>query len=92
MPIFIFAIIINFVRVLYSHLRKARESKPAPLCADCFYAHIQYGAKAERTISCTYGGGIRPMKLDVLYCTDYVSRNVSARARAIGFARQAAQE
>jgi len=28
------------------------------------------------------------MKLDVLYCTDYQTRNVSARSRVVGFVRE----
>jgi hypothetical protein len=44
----------------------------------------------KRAISCTYGGAARPMKLDVLYCTDYQSRNRPVRPRAIGFVREVA--
>jgi hypothetical protein len=66
-------------------IRNSRENKPAPLCADCSYAHVQYAANARRAISCTYNGGIRPMKLDVLYCTDYRDRDVPLRAGVIGF-------
>jgi hypothetical protein len=40
-------------------------------------------------ISCTFGGGVRPLKIDVLYCNDYQSRCVPARA-AIGFVRSIA--
>jgi hypothetical protein len=92
MPIFIFATLINFARALCNHLRKVRESRPRPLCADCFYAHMQYGAKAERAISCTFGGGIRPMDIDVLYCTDYVSRDLSLHPRRVGFVGQTTPE
>jgi hypothetical protein len=90
MPIFIFALVIIFARALRQHLRKTRVSKPKPLCVDCFFAHIQYGSKAERGISCTFGGGIRPIKLDVLYCTDYQTRNLPLRVRAVGFVSQIA--
>jgi hypothetical protein len=31
------------------------------------------------------GGGVRPMKLDVLYCTDYRARNAPLRPGVIGF-------
>jgi hypothetical protein len=51
---------------------------------------VQYGANARRAISCTYGGGVRPMKLDVLYCTDYQDRNLPTRTRVIGFVREIA--
>ncbi|HEX4488734.1 MAG TPA: hypothetical protein VH088_20820 [Terriglobales bacterium] len=56
-----------------------------PLCVRCFHAHVQYGAKAERAISCTFSGTLRPMKLDVMYCTDYVVRNAPVTARVVGF-------
>ena len=66
-------------------IRKRQGNKPAPLCAGCSYAHVQYAANARRAISCTYSGGVRQMKLDVLYCTDYRDRDVPLRARVIRF-------
>ncbi len=72
-----------------AHIRARRKTKPCAICTDCFYAHMQYGAKAQRAISCTYGGLVRPMKLDVTYCTDYRTRN-ELRAREIGFVREIA--
>ena len=68
--------------------RKLRAPKPEPLCADCFYAHLQYAANARRAISCTYGGAVRPMKLDVLYCTDYRTRTLPFRNGMVGFVRE----
>lgn len=88
MHIFIFVILMNCFRALRSHLREVRESKPEPLCVNCFYAHLQYGSKAQRAISCTYGGGVRAVNFDVLYCTDYQGRNPVSRLCAIGFARE----
>jgi hypothetical protein len=82
MPLFIFAMLLKAV---VEGVRKPREAEPAPLCADCVFAHVQYGANARRAISCTYGGGVRHMKLDVLYCTDYQNRNLPTRTRVIGF-------
>ena len=73
------------VQAIRAGIRKMRATKPKPLCTDCFHAHVQYGTKAQRAISCTYGGGVRPIKLDVLYCTDYCARTLPARSRAIGF-------
>jgi hypothetical protein len=70
-------------------IRKIRVPKPQPLCADCFYAHVQYAANARRAISCTYGGAVRPMKLDVLYCTDYRARTLPFRS-GVGFVREIA--
>ncbi len=88
MPILIGLIlkaIFETVRVL---CRKARELKPEPLCANCIHAHVQYGTNARRAISCVYGGTIRPIKLDVLYCTDYQTRNPPVPTRAIGFVHE----
>jgi hypothetical protein len=91
MPFAIFVLIFKFaaevVRVL---VRKARALKPQSLCADCSHAHVQYGANGRCAISCTYGGAIRPMRLDVLYCTDYCARSVQVRAGPIGFVREIA--
>ena len=70
--------------------RKAREAKPNSLCMDCLNAHVQYAANGRRETSCGYGGTMRPMKLDVLYCTDYGARNQPVPARAVGFVREIA--
>jgi hypothetical protein len=91
MPLAVFALIFKFVaKVVRVLVRKAREMKPKPLCADCSHAHVQYGANGRCAISCTYGGGVRPIKLDVLYCTDYCARSISMRAGPIGFVREIA--
>jgi len=90
MPVFIFAMFFKLVLETVRDLRRnKREAKPEPLCAGCFHAHVQYGANARRAISCAYTGRVRPMKLDVLYCTDYQARNLPAR-RMIGFAHRTA--
>ena len=81
----LFRIIMEGVR---GYIRARRKAKPSPICADCFYAHMQYGANAKRAVSCTYGGFVRPMKLDVLYCTDYRERALAFRNGAIGFIRE----
>jgi hypothetical protein len=47
---------------------------------------VQYAVNGKRAISCTYGGGVRPVRIDVLYCTDYCNRNAPRRVAAIGFA------
>jgi hypothetical protein len=85
--VLLFKMVFEAVRV-FGH--KAREAKPAPLCADCFFAHVQYAANARRAISCTYGGAVRPMKLDVLDCTDYRARDMPLRAGVIGFVHEIA--
>jgi len=91
MPLAVFILIFNCVAQFARALgRKARKVKPQPLCADCSYAHVQYAANGRRAISCTYGGAMRPMKLDVLYCTGYRARNLPLRTGAIGFLREIA--
>lgn len=60
-----------------------------PLCAACFHAQMQYGANARRAISCAYGGAVSPVKLDVLYCTNYQARS-QPTPRPIGFVHQIA--
>jgi len=91
MPLFILAM---FCRAVFEAVRErravARKVRPDSLCADCYFAHVQYAANARRAISCTYGGAVRPMKLDVLYCTDYRDRNLPVRAGVIGFVREIA--
>jgi hypothetical protein len=86
MPLFVFVLVF---KVAFEAVRvfreKGRKIKPEPLYADCLHAHVQYAANARRAISCTYGGTVRPMKLDVLYCTDYETRSSPVRPRAIGF-------
>jgi hypothetical protein len=89
MPWFIF---VMFCKVACEAIRErialARKAKSASLCADCYFAHMQYGANARMAISCTFGGGVRPMKLDVLYCTDHRARNLPLRAGVIGFVHE----
>lgn len=82
MPLIIIAMLFKLVLDgIRECVRKTNESKPAPLCAGFVFAHVQYGANARRAISCTYGGGVRPMKLDVLYCTDYRARDMPVASR-----------
>ncbi len=79
-----------FIEAAHGYIRARRHARPQTICDDCFYAHVQYGWRAQRAISCTYGGFVRPMKLDVLYCTDYRGRNLPLRNSAIGFVREIA--
>lgn len=86
-------IFIVLVRVLVALIggiaQRSRAPKAKPLCTGCIFAHVQYGACGRRVISCTFGGGVRPLKIDVLYCNDYQSREVPVRT-AIGFVRSIA--
>lgn len=65
---------------------KRRVAKPRGLCAGCAFVHMQYGATGRNAVFCTFGGGARPVTLDVLYCTDYRNRYVQIRPARIGFA------
>ena len=82
--VLLFKSVLGAVRVIRKKVGKARKES---LCGVCFHAHVQYGRNGRRAISCTYGGAVRPMKLDVLYCTDFQSRSSPARPRVIGFVR-----
>ena len=86
MPVVVFLFVQIVVEAIRAFVSKERAVKPQPLCVDCSYAHVQYGASGKRAISCTYGGMVRPVTLDVLYCTDYRNRNVQIRTARIGFA------
>jgi hypothetical protein len=71
-------------------VNRKRAKKPRGLCAGCSFAHIQYGANAKTATFCTFGGGVRAVALDVLYCTDYRDRNLAPRIVPIGFVREIA--
>jgi len=91
MSLFLIAIFIrNVVEVVQTRRDKKEKTKPEPQCVSCMHSHVQYAVNARRAISCAYGGSVRPMKLDVLYCTDYENRYRTAPARTIGFVREIA--
>jgi hypothetical protein len=69
-------------------MRRIRSTTAHGLCGECRFAHIQYGANARRVTSCTFGGGVRAVKLDVLYCTDFCNRTEIIKVRLIGFVRE----
>jgi hypothetical protein len=75
-------LVIEIARVIG---REKGKPKPQPICTDCLFAHVQYPSKGRPAISCTFGGAVRTMKLDVHYCTDYRDRNRRAPARLVGF-------
>ncbi len=87
-----FFVLLMFLKAIYEAIRVFRErkraTKPEPLCVGCLHAQVQFAVNARRAISCAYGGAVRPMKLDVLYCTDYETRNAPARTRVVGFVRE----
>lgn len=49
---------------------------------------MQYGATGRNAVFCTFAGGVRHVKLNVLYCTDYRNRNAAPRLAQIGFAAE----
>jgi len=63
-----------------------RARRPRGLCAGCRFAHMQYGATGRNAVFCTFGGVVRPVQIDVLYCTDYRDRNAAATTVRMGFA------
>jgi hypothetical protein len=87
MPLFVFAVLMGIVRGVSAALKRSRAKPPQRgLCADCAFVHRQYGVTGRNTVFCTFGGGVREVKLDVLYCTDYRDRNTPPRLVQIGFA------
>jgi hypothetical protein len=86
MSLFLIAILIRIMVEAARVFREKKEkTKSEPRCVSCVHSHVQYAANARRAIFCAYGGSVRPMKLDVLYCTDYANRYRTAAARSIGF-------
>jgi hypothetical protein len=67
---------------------KPRRQKRWGLCTGCAFVHMQYGATGRNTVFCTFGGGVRAVKLDVLYCTDYRDRNARPRLVQVGFSQE----
>ena len=66
-------------------LRRKRAPRPRGLCAGCAFVHMQYGVNGRNAVFCTFGGVVRPVQLDVMYCTDYRDRNAPPRLVRVGF-------
>jgi hypothetical protein len=93
MPLFFYFLLINIlVRIGTGAVRKAREPKPDPLCVECSFVHLQRAVGGKRAISCTFGGGVRPITLNVMYCTDFRDRTIIPRPVVIGFAHELSEE
>ena len=86
MPLFVFVILMSIVRGLTAALKRPSEKAPRALCVDCSFVHMQYGATGHNAVFCTFGGGVRQVNIDVLYCTDYRDRNAPVRLVRVGFA------
>ena len=81
--------IVNLIRALGTQVGKTRAVTTPPLCTDCAHAHVQYAANGCRAIACTFAGAVRPVTIDVMYCTDYRDRNAAPRLVPVGFVRKA---
>jgi hypothetical protein len=90
MPALLFVLFVRMVEAVCKHLRQARSPKPRTLCTDCSHAHVQYAVNGRRAIACTFAGTVRPVLLDVMYCTDYRDRNAAPRVVSVGFVREIA--
>lgn len=89
MPLLFYLVLVNIlIRIGAAAAGKNRAPKPAPLCASCSFAHMQYAVSGKRAISCTFGGGVRPITIDVMYCTDYRDRCAPSRVAIVGFTRE----
>lgn len=89
MPLFVLAMLMAFVRGLLAALKRPHKKLLRALCTDCAFVHMQYGATGRSAVFCTFGGGVREVKLDVLYCTDYRDLNAAPRLVQVGFAPEA---
>ena len=79
-------VVIALARLVRYWRAKPSRRTQRRLCADCAFVHMQYGATGRNAVFCTFGGGVREVKLDVLYCTDFRDRNGAPRLVQVGFA------
>lgn len=87
MPVLFWVLTVRAIEEFCRRMRKARANKLRPLCTDCVHAHVQYAANGRRAIACTFAGSVRPVHIDVMYCTDYRDRKAAPRLGQIGFIR-----
>lgn len=87
MPALLLVLVVRVIEEFCRRMRKARAPKPRPLCTDCAHAHVQYAVNGRRAIACTFAGSVRPVQINVMYCTDYRDRNSAPRLVQIGFIR-----
>ena len=90
MPAILFIALVRVIAEICRLIRGARANKPRPLCTDCAHAHLQYASNGRRAIACTFAGSVRPVQLDVMYCTDYHDRHAAPRRVSVGFVHQIA--
>jgi hypothetical protein len=82
----LYLIVLGVVRGAVRAFRRMRAHRPRGMCAACRFVHLQYGATGRNAVFCTFGGGVRLVQIDVLFCTDYRDRNAAVRLTRIGFA------
>lgn len=87
MAALLLVLIVRLIAEIAKAVRQRKSNRPRPLCTDCMHAHVQYAVNGRCVIACTFAGAVRPVQLDVIYCTDYCDRNVAPRRVQIGFAR-----
>ena len=90
MPALLLVLIVRLIEATCKQFRQVRAPKQRPLCTDCVHAHVQYAVNGRRAIACTFAGAVRPVMIDVMYCTDYRDRNAAPRLVSIGFVRELA--
>jgi len=86
MPALFLVLLVRMIIQFANAARNHKGNKPPPLCTDCAHAHVQYAVNGRRAIACTFAGGVRPVQIDVIYCTDFRDRKAAPRIVQIGFA------
>lgn len=81
----VMALSVQLVRIALQRRAPQGVHKSKPACADCTFAHLQVDAKGKTAIFCTFGGGVRPVREEVVFCTDFVNRYAPVRKTSIGF-------
>jgi hypothetical protein len=87
MPVLLWILTVHAIEEFCRRGRKTRANKPRSLCTECMHAHVQYAANGRLAIACTFAGSVRPVQIDVMYCTDYRDRNAAPRLVQIGLIR-----
>ncbi|HEY7098104.1 MAG TPA: hypothetical protein VH437_15365 [Terriglobales bacterium] len=86
------AVLYVILFALIRTVRRMQTSKTRGLCSQCSFVHMQYGMRGHNAVFCTFGAVVRPVQIDVMYCTDYVDRGTPSRLVQIGFTTQPAAE
>jgi hypothetical protein len=63
MPWIVYVIAISILRGVSEAIKRTRKKRPRGLCADCTFVHMQYGVTGRNAVFCTFGGGVREVKL-----------------------------